>query len=267
MQQGGQAKITYVQHEDGREGVYRELKSPVSQVDRARFVREINVLSERVHHRAIVSLFDWSTDTETLWYISELGDEFKKWWSRAKTASGGDPASIVSKALSVLTELISAVSLCHDNGIVHRDIKPKNIVIKRGVLEPWPILIDFGLVHAEDEARLTSADDAVGNARFSPDIMRTRLAEVPPWLDVFDLAQLLIWMLGEQAPKDHWNARYIGSTQSIVTLFRKIYTYLYVRSLRLALRRRHLLLMAESVPLYWRIYSRAIRDWMPERLV
>ena len=34
--------------------------------------------------------------------------------------------------------------------------------------------------------------------------MRNRLEEVPPWLDVFDLAQLFIWMLDDKAPKDHW---------------------------------------------------------------
>ncbi len=34
--------------------------------------------------------------------------------------------------------------------------------------------------------------------------MRSRLEDVPPWLDVFDLAQLLIWMLDKKAPKDHW---------------------------------------------------------------
>ena len=41
-------------------------------------------------------------------------------------------------------------------------------------------------------------------ARFSPDIMRRRLDDVPPWLDVFDLGQILIWMLDEEAPKAHW---------------------------------------------------------------
>ena len=34
--------------------------------------------------------------------------------------------------------------------------------------------------------------------------MRTRLNDVTPWLDVFDLAQLFIWMVDEKAPKDHW---------------------------------------------------------------
>ena len=87
---------------------------------------------------------------------------------------------------------------------MHRDIKPKNLVVKRGVPEPWPILIDFGLAHVETETRLTPLNQAVGNARFSPNIMRNHLERVPPWLDVFDLAQLLIWMLDDKAPKGHW---------------------------------------------------------------
>ena len=67
-----------------------------------------------------------------------------------------------------------------------------------------PILIDFGVAHDESAERLTTTNDAVGNARFSPDIMRRRLDDVPPWLDVFDLGQILIWMLDEEAPKAHW---------------------------------------------------------------
>ena len=203
MREGGQAKPTPLRHEDGREGVYRELRAPVSEIERSRFKREVKILGQ-LNHRAIVSLLDWCTDSEPPWYISELGDSFEKWWSRVREKLRDDPVSLVDGAVSVLQELLSAVSVCHTNGIVHRDIKPKNIVMKKGVSEPRPVLIDFGLVHDPDETRLTPTGDAVGNARFSPDIMRTRLNDVPPWLDVFDLAQLFIWMVDEKAPKDHW---------------------------------------------------------------
>ena len=202
--QGGQATALRVRHKDGREGVYREIKDPMSQVDRARFRRELEILSGKVHHRAIVTLFDWSADSDRPWYISELGDPFDRWWSQLKTDLREDSAALVDRAVSVLVELSSALSTCHDHGVVHRDIKPKNLVVKRGVVEPWPVLIDFGLAHVEAGPRLTPADQAVGNARFSPDIMRNRLEDVPAWLDVFDLAQLFIWMLDEKAPKDHW---------------------------------------------------------------
>ena len=202
--QGGQATALSVRHDDGREGVYREIKDPMSQVARARFRRELEILSGKVHHRAIVTLFDWSVDSDRPWYISELGDPFDEWWSQVKMGQSEDPAALVARAVSVLVELSSALSACHDHGVVHRDIKPKNLVVKRGAADPWPVLIDFGLAHVETGARLTPTSEAVGNARFSPDIMRNRLEEVPPWLDVFDLAQLLIWMLDSKGPKDHW---------------------------------------------------------------
>ena len=111
---------------------------------------------------------------------------------------------LVDRAVLVLAELASALSVCHKSGVVHRDIKPSNLVMKRGVAEPWPILIDFGIAHDEAGSRLTPLDEAVGNERFSPDVMRSRLKEIPPWLDVFDLAQLFMWMLDEGAPKAHW---------------------------------------------------------------
>ena len=79
----------------------------------------------------------------------------------------------------MLVELSSALATCHDLGVVHRDIKPRDLVVKRGVVEPWPVLIDFGLAHVETGPRLTPADEAVGNARFSP-FSSCRWYTIPP---------------------------------------------------------------------------------------
>ncbi len=161
---GGQATVVPVRHEDGREGVYREIRKSLSEVERRRFQRELEILSSKeLDHRAIVTLLDRSADIERPWYISELGDPFDKWWRVRKRKLARDPEALVEEAVSVLLELASALSVCHDNGIVHRDIKYKNIIMKRGVTEPWPILIDFGIAHDEDGERLTSPYQAVGN--------------------------------------------------------------------------------------------------------
>ena len=175
-----------------------------SQAERDRFRRELQILTGTVRHRAIVELFDWNGDIERPWYISELGSSFTSWWRHQKKQTQHDPAGLVDRAIQVLAELTSALSVCHKSGVVHRDIKPNNLVVKRGVGEPWPVLIDFGIAHDEAGSRLTPLDGAVGNERFSPDVMRSRLSEVPSWLDVFDLAQLLMWMLDQRAPKAHW---------------------------------------------------------------
>ena len=179
------------------------MKNQLSDVGRKRFRRELEILS-KVQHRSIVALYDWSDEDEHPWYISELGDQFDGWWKHQKKKLGTNPEELVERAVGVIRDISSALSICHENGIVHRDIKPKNLIIKRGMPDPWPILIDFGIAHDEEGSRFTTSNDAVGNERFSPDIMRSRLDDVPPWLDVFDLAQLLIWMLDVKPPKNHW---------------------------------------------------------------
>ena len=180
------------------------MRNRSSDVERERFKREVGILTSGVQHRAVVTLYEWDADVERPWYISELGESFPHWWRLIKANLKHSQTDLVEKAVSILLELASALASCHDNGVVHRDIKPNNLIVKKGVADPWPILIDFGIAHEEKGERLTLPDEAVGNARFSPDIMRNRLEEVPPWLDVFDLSQLLIWMLDKGAPKDHW---------------------------------------------------------------
>lgn len=199
---GGQANVSIVRHEDGREGVYRMLRKPAETRQRERFRREVEILTKRVRHRSVVSILAWDAESETPWYIAERGDPFERWWPKQKAAHSAE--AVVGRAVWSLRQLVSALAACHEAGIVHRDVKPKNVVVKRGVAEPWPILIDFGVAHDNGGERLTAPDEAVGNARFSPDVMRTRVAHVRPWLDVFDVGQLLIWMLDEGAPKAHW---------------------------------------------------------------
>ena len=205
MPSGGQADVIVVRHRDGREGVLRTLKEPITTTSRERFCREISILRDRVKHRSVVQILEASIADKIPWYIGELGDSFEKWWRQWKRRDGRTSEAIAKKAVWIVRELGSALEVCHREGIVHRDVKPKNIVVKRGVADAWPILIDFGIAYDESTSRLTPTSDAVGNSRFSPDVMRMRVEEVRPWLDVFELGQLLIWMLDTDAPKAHWS--------------------------------------------------------------
>ena len=207
------------------------LREPVTTTSRERFRREVEILSGRVEHRSIVQIFEWSGDAQTPWYIGERGDSFEKWWRRWKGGEGRTPNDVARNAVWMTRELASALAVCHREGMVHRDVKPKNIVVKRGEADPWPILIDFGVAHDEGSPRLTPTGDAVGNARFSPDVMRSRVEDVRPWLDVFELGQLLIWMLDEEAPKAHWqrpvhwnHARYSTEVQEDILMSVRAFT-------------------------------------------
>ena len=196
---GGQATVLHVRDSRGREGVYRELKGRVTAKARERFRREVGILSPGgvVQHRSVVRLLAWDAEAERPWYISERGDPFDRWWNHWKEGKA-NPEDVVVGAVNVVRQLAEALGACHKHGVVHRDLKPLNLVVKRGVKEPWPILIDFGLAYEFGATRLTDSTEGVGNRRFSPDPARSRMDDITPWLDVFALAQLVLWMLDEQ---------------------------------------------------------------------
>ena len=81
---GGQATAVHIKHEDGRDGVFRQIRRVMSAVDRNRFQRELEILSQKVEHQGIVTIWDWSSDGEYPWYVTELGEFFATWWKGRK---------------------------------------------------------------------------------------------------------------------------------------------------------------------------------------
>jgi hypothetical protein len=139
----------------------------------------------------------------------ELGHDFKSHWDKVRERLRDSPNELVMTAAQCIKQLAEGLAPLHEAGVVHRDIKNKNlVVVSRGGSE-HPALIDFGLVYHPEEERLTDVAEAVGNQRFSPDVQMRRLELVPPWLDVFNLSQVLIWMVQEKPAKNwqralHW---------------------------------------------------------------
>lgn len=78
--------------------------------------------------------------------------------------------------------LVEAIASVHAAGIVHRDVKPANVLLT----DVGPVLIDFGLAHASDETRLTSAGSVAGTPGYlSPETARgqsvTFASDVHSW--------------------------------------------------------------------------------------
>ena len=85
--------------------------------------------------QAIVTLFDWSADSDRPWSPSvTLGDPFDRWWSQLKTDLREDSTGFGRyEPFQCLWSCHPHSQLSHDQGVVHRDIKLKNLVVKRGV--------------------------------------------------------------------------------------------------------------------------------------
>lgn len=166
-----------------------------------RFDRAIDAVS-RIDHPNVMELLDFGT--EPLWYISELGKDLGKYWR--EFANVGSRADIERHALAIVRDLARGLAECHKHDLIHRDLKPKNVVIYEGEGGTIrPVLIDFGIVFVEGGERLTDLNEATGNRRYSPDQVRYRVHEPRCWFDIFALVQILMWMVWYEPGKQGWD--------------------------------------------------------------
>ncbi len=116
-------------------------------------------------------------------------------------ANGGRRRS-VDEALHLLAPIARALSVAHDRGIVHRDIKPGNICVladAHGAAGPTKLL-DFGVATAAHDSLRTQKPGASNVRSFTPgyaapEQFSTEYGAVGPWTDVFALALVIVELL------------------------------------------------------------------------
>ncbi|MEU3704326.1 bifunctional serine/threonine-protein kinase/ABC transporter substrate-binding protein [Streptomyces anulatus] len=149
---------------------------------RARFRREV-AIARQVRNRWAVPVVDADTEAPAPWLATEFvpGPAL----SEAVGSGGPLPERGVRALGSMLAEALEAV---HAAGLVHRDVKPGNVLLD---LE-GPRLIDFGIARALDDTVLTATDVIVGSPGFlSPEQAQGR--RIGPASDVFSLGCVLVY--------------------------------------------------------------------------
>jgi tRNA A-37 threonylcarbamoyl transferase component Bud32 len=141
------------------------LTSLASSVDaRARFLREGEVAS-RINHPNVVTVSDVGVENETPYLVMEFleGETLGQFLV-------GRGRLEVSKAVDLLLPIVSAVAAGHDQGVVHRDLKPQNIFLARSHRgEVLPKVLDFGvskLLGEGDSSVLTRTMTVLGTAAY-----------------------------------------------------------------------------------------------------
>jgi len=100
------------------------------------------------------------------------------------------------KALAILRPLADALDYAHHRGLVHRDVKPANIIIST---EGQAILTDFGIARAAQETRLTATGTLVGTPEYmSPEQVQGLTVDARS--DQYSLAVVAYEMLGGRVP-------------------------------------------------------------------
>src|ERR1700737_4784746 len=101
-----------------------------------------------------------------------------------------------ARAVAIVRQIASALDAAHENGGMHRDVKPENILITR---DDFAYLVDFGIANAATDERLTELGTAVGTyAYMAPE--RFSNVEVTYRADIYALAAVLHERLTGQQP-------------------------------------------------------------------
>ena len=154
-----------------------------------RFRREAQSAAGLNHHN-IVSIFDRGHAEGTYYIAMEFLDG--RTLKELLVRNGPTPVPI---ALDYARQILDALSFAHRNGIVHRDIKPHNIVVgPDGRLK----VTDFGIARS-GASQMTEAGSIVGTAQYlSPE--QARGAPVDPRSDLYSLGIVLYEMLTGTVP-------------------------------------------------------------------
>lgn len=162
------------------------LDDPIS---RDRFTREARAMAQ-LRHPNVLSVYDFSSTGEHIFLITELitGGTLGELLAESGPL---DPAT----ATIMLRSVLQGLSVAHDNGLVHRDIKPHNVLIDAdGSIK----LADFGLVRAMNNPQKTS-NQIVGTVSYiSPE--QVDGTQITPATDVYSAGIVLFELLTGKVP-------------------------------------------------------------------
>ena len=158
-----------------------------------RFVREIKLLA-RLQHPHILPLFDSGNADGLLFYVMPYiaGDSL-----RAQLVSEGSLK--LESALRITSEVAGALDYAHRHGVVHRDVKPENILLHDG----HAIVADFGVARAISAAAgqtLTGTGLSVGTPAYMSPEQALATEELDGRSDIYALGCVLYEMLAGEPP-------------------------------------------------------------------
>ena len=140
----------------------------------------------------IVGVYDWGKDGDTYYIVMEYlrGTDLK---SGIKSHGALDP----KKVAQIGSQISSALSVAHKHEIIHRDIKPQNImVLPDGNIK----VMDFGIARAKN-SHLTQDNNVLGTAHYvSPE--QTRGQDLGPTSDIYSLGVVMYECATGRVPFD-----------------------------------------------------------------
>lgn len=156
----------------------------------ARFQREALATSE-LSHPNIVSVLDVGNDQGLPYMVMEYvnGPDLKDY------IHDNSPLDL-HEVIRIMDQILSAVALAHKHNVIHRDLKPQNILMdKRGNVK----IADFGIAVALNQSSITQTNSVIGSVHYmSPE--QTRGGLVTKQSDIYSLGIILYELITGKVP-------------------------------------------------------------------
>ncbi len=158
-----------------------------------RFLREARALA-KLAHPGILTVYDYGQTEGLSWIVMEFvdGANLRELMRDGKLGA--------AEALAIVPQICEALQYAHDNGVVHRDVKPENILLdEQGRVR----IADFGLAKltsSELSVQLTGTAQAMGTLRYMAPEQLERPKEVDHRADIFSLGIVFYEMLTGRVP-------------------------------------------------------------------
>jgi serine/threonine protein kinase len=179
-----------------------------------RFEREVATLA-RLNHPNIVNIFDRGREGNLLYFIMEyvdgpVGDGPKD--LRQVIDSGKLNCELTQR---LILEVVHALKYCHSQGIVHRDVKPSNVMLDR---HGHAMVTDFGIAAVTNDSsssmHLTSAGMGMGTYGYMAPEQLRNAATIDHRADIYSVGVMLYEMLTGALP----SGSYLPASQAMVGL-------------------------------------------------
>ena len=192
---GGMASVYQARAPGRAEPVAIKVMNPnvADALDSKRFIREM-VIAASLDHPLIVPLIDSGRAGGVLYYVMPCvsGESLYERLQRERRLP-------VPEALAIARDVATALGYAHERGVLHRDVKPENILLARG----RALIADFGLaraIGAADYTKLTATGVIVGTVYYmSPEQLREE-PDLDQGTDIYSLGCMLYEMLSGELP-------------------------------------------------------------------
>ncbi len=161
---------------------------------RVRFKKEAHTVAE-LRHPNIVQVHDFGLQDDSFYMVME----FVEGKNLKQLLEAEGRIRPIERALKIVSQVAAALEYAHEHDLVHRDIKPDNIMLREE--DGSAVLMDFGIAKLlTADTQLTQKGLGIGTPAYIAPEQATAQADIGPAADIYSLSIVLYEMLTGQVP-------------------------------------------------------------------